>query len=136
MISGPNDAIHVVWALSKCFFKIIHCFFKTNYNYSEVFECTQMTVTPSFGPRYYSTTPNRQHDHLNMATSPHQATSSKQQGMMRARDAPAAVSAAYEKRPKRRETRHLGPLVSFFKIILRCFLILTSIVLRFSNVTK
>ena len=27
-----------------------------------------------------------------------------------------------------------GPLVSFFKIILRCFLILTSIVLRFSNV--
>ena len=63
------------------------------------------------GTRYYSITHNRQHDHLNTATSPHQATSSKQQGMMRARDAPAAVSApaVYEKRPKRREMRRLGP---------------------------
>ena len=64
---------------------------------------------PNDGPHYYSITPNCQHDHLNTATSPHQATSSKQQGMMRAQDAPAAVSAAYGKRPKRREMRRLGP---------------------------
>ena len=77
---GYNDDIWPKrWALSKCFFKNYLLFFKTNYNCSEVFECTQTTVTPLFGPQYYTITHNCQHNHLNMATSPHQVTTPSHQ---------------------------------------------------------
>ena len=76
---------------------------------------------------YYT---QRQHDHLNTATSPHQATSRDDEGSRRTS---SSISSLRKKAQTTRDAS-FGPLVSFFKIILCCFLILTSIVLRFSNV--
>ena len=95
---------------------------------------TQTTVTPLFGPWYYSITHNFQHDHLNMAMSPHQATSSKQQGMMRAPDAPAAVPApaAYEKRPKQCKT-HFFFFWALCKFFIFIFIVILIILMFYYN---
>ena len=60
--------------------------------------------------------------------SPHQVTSSKQQGMMRARDTPAA----YEKRPKRCISRRLSPGWAFFFMYL-CFSNILTMFIIFYN---
>ena len=83
-----------------------------------MFYLSQLTTTND-GPRYYSITQNHQHDHLNTATSPHQATSSKQQGMYEGSRRTGSSTSTSSLQEKAQTTRValFGLYVSFFIIL-------------------